>query len=113
MDEKTEHAQILDEATPARYVTVNLHKAIGVITAAILAAFISGVASALYTINSDHFKLVSLDGKVAAIDSTYVRQDVLNAQYSTLQAQLSAHITQMTSIEKSIDLINTKLDKLR
>lgn len=99
------------DGTTPRYITINLNKAIAIVTTAVLGAFVTGVAGALYTANSDHFRLISVDGRVEAIESNYVRQDVLTAQFAALQSQMAAHIQQMTSIEKSIDTINKKLDR--
>lgn len=107
---KAEAERSKDGATP-RYITINLNKAIAIVTTAVLGAFVTGVAGALYTANSDHFRLISVDGRVAAVEQTYVRQDVLTAQFNALQAQMSAHIQQMTGIEKSVDAINKKLDR--
>lgn len=107
----TSNVGVTDGNQP-KYITINLQKAFSILAGAVIAAFVSGAVAALYTANSDHFLLLALDSKVGAFDTTYARRDVIVEQFNTLQTQMASHIRQMEAIEKSIQTISNRLDKI-
>lgn len=99
------------DGTTPRYITINLNKAIAIVTTAVLGAFVTGVAGALYTANSDHFKLVSVDGRVVAIENReakYITVDVLTPTLKSIEAQLELNTAAINVLSNRI---NTHLDK--
>jgi hypothetical protein len=107
MDEITQKVQETNlSATKApvpRYITINLTKAIGIVATALLTSFIGGAGVALATINSDHFTIVALGNKVAAVENSKVDHGEFEATIRAFQKSIDNNTMAINLISNRID----------
>lgn len=90
-------------ATVERVITLSVAKAIGLIFGTALTGLVVGAGTAFAVARSDHAIVIALDGRVAAVETGYVRKDVLAPQLENLAGAVK-------ELKESVTTLNGKLD---
>lgn len=71
------------------YITIDLWKALSILGVSVLTTCVGTAFAVGRTINTDHFKLASVSGKVSALEEQCVKKDVYTIQLETLTSSIN------------------------
>lgn len=99
----TQPVETHEGAAVERVITLSVAKAVSIVFGTILTSLVIGAGTAFAIARSDHAVVVTLDGRVAAVETGYVRKDVLAPQLENLASAVK-------ELKESVTTLNSKLD---
>lgn len=78
---------VMEENKTTTY-TFTRNQFIGLLLGAVVTAFVGGAVSAIRTLNNDHFTIVSLDGRVIALEENFVPRGEITIELREIKADV-------------------------